>query len=119
MFDLTAGSLDRPFRDKHASATAASVATHLVVLGAIAWIALFSVSETLPEVPAMMAFVAEAPIPVPPPPPPPPAAKAVNAPRPSKPAPTTGPTFTVPTAVPVGIQPETGIDLGEGGVVGG
>ena len=121
MFDLIAGTLDRPFRDKHASATAISVASHVAVIGGIAWFVMFSITETLPRVPAMMAFVAEAPVPVPPPPPPPLPAKAPNAAQPSKPAPTNGPTFIAPAAIPVGIQPETGIDLfdGEGGVVGG
>ena len=51
MFDLTAGTIDRPFRDKHASATVLSVATHVAVLGSIAWVVLFSVSDKLPEVP--------------------------------------------------------------------
>jgi protein TonB len=121
MFDLAAGTIERPFRDKHASATVLSVATHVAVLGSIAWVVLFSVTDTLPQVPKMIAFVAEAPVPSPPPPPPPPpAAKAAKAVQPSKPVPTTGPTFTVPTAIPVGIQPESGIDLSdEGGVVGG
>lgn len=120
MFDLTAGTIERPFRDKHATATVLSVAAHATVLGSIAWVLLFSISDKLPEVPTMMAFVAAAPAPAPPPPPPPPAAKAVKAVQASKPAPTTGPTFTVPSEVPVGIQPESGIDLSdEGGVVGG
>jgi protein TonB len=120
MFDLTAGTIERPFRDKHASATVLSVATHVAVLGSIAWIVLFSASDKLPHVPSMMAFVAAAPVPSPPPPPPPPAPKGVKAAQASKPAPTTGPTFTVPSEIPVGIQPESGIDLGdEGGVVGG
>jgi periplasmic protein TonB len=80
----------------------------------------FSVSDKLPEVPAMIAFVAEAPVPSPPPPPPPPASKPARAAQVSKPLPTAGPMFTVPTEIPVGIQPETGIDLSdEGGVVGG
>jgi protein TonB len=117
MFDLTAGTIDRPFRDKHASATVMSVATHLAIIAGVAWVVLFSVSDKLPEVPTMMAFVAAAP---PPPPPPPPAAKAAKPVQASKPVPTQGPTFTVPSEIPVGIQPETGIDLGdEGGVVGG
>jgi periplasmic protein TonB len=120
MFDLTAGTIDRPFRDSHASATVLSVATHVAVLGSVAWIVLFSVSDKLPEVPTMMAFVAEAPVPSPPPPPPPPAAKAAKPAEASKPIPTTGPAFTVPTAIPVGIQPESGIDFSdEGSVVGG
>ncbi len=97
-----------------------SVATHVASLGSVAWVVLFSVNDKLPEVPSMMAFVAAAPAPSPPPPPPPPAAKAAKAAQASKPAPTTGPTFTVPSEIPVGIQPESGIDLGdEGGVVGG
>jgi protein TonB len=121
MFDLTTGTIDRPFRDKHRAATAFSVATHLTAVGTMAWMVLFSINETLPNVPAMMAFVAEAPIPLPPPPPPPPAAKAVKAAPASKPTPQTGPTFVVPSEIPVGIQPETGFDLrdDEGGVVGG
>ena len=120
MFDLTAGTIDRPFRDQHAAATALSVATHIAVLGSIAWVVLFSVSDTLPQVPTIIAFVSEAPVPSPPPPPPPPAAKAAKAAQISKPVPTTGPTFTVPTEIPVGIQPESGIDLSdEGGEVGG
>ncbi len=121
MFDLTADTLERPFRDKHVSATLFSIATHAAVLGSIAWVVLFSVNDTLPHVPAMMAFVAEAPVPSPPPPPPPPASRGTRAAQPAKPVSTTGPTFTVPAEIPVGIQPETGIiDLGgEGGVVGG
>ena len=120
MFDLTAGTIDRPFRDPHASATVLSIATHVAILGGIAWVVLFAVSDKLPEVPTMIAFVAEAPVPSPPPPPPPPAAKAARAAQVSKPVPTTGPTFTVPTEIPVGIQPERGIDLSdEGGEVGG
>lgn len=120
MFDLTAGTIERPFLDKHASATVLSVATHAAVIGSVAWVVLFSTPDTLPQVPSMMAFVAAAPAPSPPPPPPPAAPKGAKAAQPSKPLPTTGPTFTVPTEVPVGIQPESGIDLGdEGGVVGG
>jgi protein TonB len=120
MFDLTAGTIDRPFRDPHASATVLSIASHVAVIGSLAWVLLFSVSDKLPDVPSMMAFVAAAPIPSAPPPPPPRAAMAAKAAQVSKPVPTTGPTFTVPTEIPVGIQPESGIDLSdEGGEVGG
>src|SRR6185503_14823746 len=120
MFDLTAGTLERPFRDKHASASFVSAAVHIAAIGSVAWVVMFSINETLPEVPVMIAFVAEAPAPPPPPPPPPPAAKAKAA-EPSKPTPATGPAFTAPAAIPVGIQPEQGLDVfdGEGGVVGG
>lgn len=121
MFDLTAGTIDRPFRDTHASATVISAATHVAVIGSVLWVVMFSMSDTLPRVPDMMAFVAEAPIPSPPPPPPPPAVRPARAAQPSKPVSTTGPTFVAPAEVPVGIQPESGIDPfdGEGGVVGG
>jgi protein TonB len=120
MFDLTAGTVDRPFRDQHASATMLSVVTHVAVVGSVAWVLLFSINDKLPEVPSMMAFVAMAPAPSPPPPPPPPAAKTAKPAEAPKPVPSTGPTFTVPSEVPVGIQPESGIDLSdEGGVVGG
>ncbi len=119
MFDLTAGTIERPFRDTHASATVMSVAAHVAIVGSVAWVVLFSVPDTLPQVPSMMAFVAAAPVPAPPPPPPP-APQGVKAAQASKPVPTTGPTFIAPTEIPVGIQPESGIDLGgEGGVVGG
>lgn len=120
MFDLTAGTIDRPFRKQHPAATLVSVAGHAAVLGSIAWVLLFSISDKLPELPTMMAFVATAPPPLAPPPPPPPAAKAVKAVQAPKPAPTTVPTFTAPTEIPVGIQPESGLHLSdEGGVVGG
>lgn len=120
MFDLTAGTVDRPFRDKHAAATVLSAAAHAAVLGGMAWVVLFSVKETLPEVPAMIAFVAPAPVPSPPPPPPPPVAKAAKATQTPRPVPGSGPSFAVPTEIPVGIKPESGIDMGdEGGVVGG
>jgi periplasmic protein TonB len=120
MFDLTAGHIERPFRDKHASATLLSIATHVALAGSVAWVVVFSVPDQLPAVPDVMAFVAPAPAPSPPPPPPPAAPRGEKAAQPSKSAPATGPTFTVPTEIPVGIQPESGIDLSdEGGVVGG
>ena len=51
MFDLTTGTIDRPFRDKHASATALSIATHMAVTRQCRVGVLFSVSDKLPEVP--------------------------------------------------------------------
>ncbi len=121
MFDLTAGTIDRPFRDKHAAASIVSVASHIVALGSIAAVLLFSVSDKLPEVPSMMAFVAEMPAPPPPPPPPPPpSVRTQREPQPATPAPASGPTFMAPAEIPIGIQPERAVDLGEeGGVVGG
>ena len=119
MFDLTAGTTDRPFRDPHASATVLSIAAHVVLLGYIAWVVLSSVSNEVPNVPSMVAFVAEAPAPSPPPPPPP-ALKAAKAAQVPTPVPTAAPTFVVPAEIPVGIQPESSFDLGdEGGATGG
>ena len=118
MFDLTAGTIERPFREKHAAASIVSVVSHVVVLGAVAAVMLFSVSDKLPEVPTMIAFVAEMPAPPPPPPPPPP--PTVRAQRGPPPAPASGPTFMVPAEVPTGIEPESAIDLDdEEGAVGG
>ena len=120
MFDLTAGTLDRPFRDKHAAATGFSVLVHAVALGSVAWLVLFAISDKLPDVPSMMAFVAAPPAPVPPPPPPAAPARPAAANRPARSAEASAPVLTAPAEVPVGIQPEALTDAGdEGGVVGG
>ena len=120
MFDLTAGTIDRPFRDTHTAASVLSAAAHVAVLGGMAWVVFFSVSEKLPDVPDMMAFVAPAPVPLPPPPPPPPAVKAARVIQPSRPLPAAATAFSVPAEIPVGVSPESGIDPGgEGGVIGG
>jgi len=50
MFDLTVGTLDRPFRDQHGSGMTFSVLTHLAIVGAVTWTVMFAVSERLPEV---------------------------------------------------------------------
>jgi protein TonB len=97
-----------------------STVAHAAVLGGIVWAVVFSVSEKLPQVPDMIAFVAPAPVPAPPPPPPLPAATPAKARRTSGPLPTTVQSFSIPAEIPVGIQPESGIDLsGEGEVIGG
>lgn len=125
MFDLVSGTAYRPFRDRHPGATAISIASHVVVLGIATVGTLFFVKEQFPEVPTLMAFVADvpAPAPPPPPPPPPPLPSETRPPReaaPPKPVATTGPIFTAPAEIPTGIEPESRIDLGgEGGVVGG
>jgi protein TonB len=122
MFDLTAGTVDRPFHDKHVAPTILSIATHLVIVGGVVGAALFWVAGGLPEVPSMMAFVAEMPAPPPPPPPPAPAATPKAAETP-KPVPSTG-QLSFPVEAPREIGPESGIDFGEeegvpGGVEGG
>ena len=118
MFDLVSGTLDRPFRDRHVVPTVFSAVTHIVILGGVIGTTLFLVTEGLPKIPTMIAFVAEVPAPPPPPPPPPPA----PGPRPAqaaRPIPTRG-DFTFPVQVPTQILPETGLDMGgEEGVPGG
>jgi len=122
MFELAAGTLDRPFRDKHVGPAIFSIVTHVVVVGTVVGATLFLVTGGLPEVPPMMAFVAELPAPSPPPPPPPPAS-GPKATRPPQPVSTAG-QLAVPIEVPTGITAESGINLGEeegvpGGVEGG
>jgi protein TonB len=122
MFDLAAGTVDRPFHDKHVAPTILSIATHLVIVGSVVGAALFWMTGGLPEVPSMMAFVAEMPAPPPPPPPPAPAARPKAAEMP-KPVPSTG-QISFPVESPREIGPESNIDFGEeegvpGGVEGG
>jgi protein TonB len=85
----------------------------LALVGAVIVPVLFFVGA-LPEVPMMMAFVAEAPPPPPPPPPAPPAARTPT--PPAHPVPTTG---AAPIEAPAAIQPERSIDPGDIGVPGG
>jgi protein TonB len=90
----------------------------VVVSTAIAVSALW-VSDALPEMPTMMAFVAAPPAPPPPPPPPAPAMKRA---QPSaRPVPTAG-EFVAPIEPPTAIEPGIGEGEGEGseeGVPGG
>jgi protein TonB len=122
MFELTAGTADRPFRDRHLAPTVASMAVHAVLLGAVVGTALFVVTDRLPDVPDIMAFVAEPPAPPPPPPPPPPAPARAEPPRQvevARPTVESEP-LAVSIAVPTGVLPEP-IVAGRiaGGVVGG
>jgi len=92
-----------------------STAAHVAALTSIIVVSVVYVSERLPQVPAMMAFVA-APPPPPPPPPPAPRPEAASAAR-------TAPAanrFAAPVEAPSRVEPETGIDRGlAGGVPGG
>jgi periplasmic protein TonB len=73
MFDLISGEHRRvPHRDT--VPLFLSIATHVLLVGAVAAVPLLYVATELPEVPDILAFVAVAPPPAPPPPPPPPAA---------------------------------------------
>jgi protein TonB len=90
------------------------MAAQFALVGAVVAPVLFFVGG-LPEVPTMMAFVAEAPPPPPPPPPPaPPAAKT-----PTPPAHQVATTGAAPIEAPADIQPERSIAPGDIGVPGG
>jgi protein TonB len=123
MFELTAGTIDRPFQDSHVVPTIFSIGTHIVLVAGVVGMALFWMADGLPEVPSMMAFVAEMPAPPPPPPPPAPPSKPKPATEAPKPVASTG-QLSFPVEAPSGIAPERGIDFGEeegvpGGVEGG
>jgi protein TonB len=82
MFDLIQGKVDRPLHDGKPATAAVSILLHVTVVGLVLVLPFLYVTNQLPEVPAMMAFVSgvEAPIPAPPPPPPPaPAARPMEA----------------------------------------
>src|SRR5438477_10704200 len=72
MFDLIVnGDKRRPFHDGTIAPVVASVGLHTALLTAVVILPLLYVTNTLPEMPTMLAFVAEPPAPPPPPPPPP------------------------------------------------
>ena len=113
MFDLITGQA-RHIPSKPGVPLLISMSAQAMLVMAIVLPVLFF-TGALPEVPTMMAFVAEAPVPPPPPPPPaPPAAKAQTA--PSRPVPTTG---AAPIEAPAAIAPERVTDPGDIGVPGG
>jgi protein TonB len=123
MFDLITGKTPHMPRGGR-GATLLSSALHAGVLGFIVIVPVMFATNTLPEVPAMMAFVAlPAPPPAPPPPPPPPSAQGA----PVKAAPSNP--NAAPAAAPSRIDPEpqrraANVDPGaaggvEGGVPGG
>jgi protein TonB len=130
MFDLIQGTVDRPFHEGKPAPAAVSIFVHVTVLGFVFAVPFLYVTNQLPEVPAVMAFVAgaEAPIPAPPPPPPPPApaAKPMQAPASTKSIATSSPSVaplqapaeitSEPPATEVTTDSEGGV---EGGVIGG
>jgi protein TonB len=113
MFDLITGKA-RHIPSKPGVPLLISMAGQFALVGAIVLPVLFF-TGALPEVPTMMAFVADAPAPPPPPPPPAPPAARTPAP-PTRPVPTTG---AAPIEAPTAIQPERTIDPGDIGVPGG
>ncbi len=126
MFDLITGNIERPLREPSPGSKVVAVLGHAVVLTLIVGIPLLRVTNTLPDVPTMMAFVA-APS-TPPPPPPPPAPK--SAPRKEAARPELKPTgpAAAPIEAPAAIvaeparqaSSEEGVEGGvEGGIPGG
>lgn len=116
MFDLAAGTLDRPLRDQHRGAAVTSLAAHAVVLGTIG-AALLLATGAIPQVQRapMMAFVvSEPPPPIPAAPrPAPPAAEkpraaaAARAPlHPVSPGAFLPPPDAAPIVAPAGVAPE-------------
>src|SRR5262245_54105379 len=119
MFDLIAENIDRPFREHARGSRIASVSLHVVVLSLVIGVPLLTVTNTLPAVPDMMAFVADAP--APPPPPPPPAARTAQKPQ-ARPAEKLVSDFAAPIEAPLAIAPEPSDFAsrgGEGGMEGG
>ena len=114
MFDLITGQT-RHIPSKPGVPILISMSAQLALVGAIVVPVLFF-AGALPEVPTMMAFVAEASAPPPPPPPPPPPAAKSPGPAPAKPAPSPG---AAPVEPPSTIQPERPNDEGDIGVPGG
>jgi len=126
MFELTAG------RATHIPSTPAlpivlSTAAQALVLAVIFVLPLLYVTDRLPEIPTMMAFVAAAPAPTPPPPPPPPPAAAKPKPQQSQPPKPSENKFLAPIEEPskiAAIPDDEGIAVGapggvEGGIPGG
>jgi periplasmic protein TonB len=122
MFDLVTGKSQHLPRHATLPILLSTIA-QATALGAILVIPLLLVTDTMPEIPSMMAFVAAPPPPPPPPPPPAPALKQVA----QTPTPPVNPA-AAPIEAPATIAPERpndeGLDIGapgavEGGIPGG
>jgi periplasmic protein TonB len=123
MFDLIRGEHPRA-PGRNTAPLLVSIATHVVLIGAVAAVPLLYAAAELPAVPDMLAFVAAAPPPPPPPPPPAAAAKPKVTPKVmpkvmAKPIPTSG--RAAPIEPPKDIVAEAGeVDFaGEEGMPGG
>jgi periplasmic protein TonB len=127
MFEMSAETIERPFRRHARGAKSISVTLHLVVSALVVGVPLVTATDMLPEVQAMKVFISAPPAPPPPPPPPPPADK----PRP-KPAENPKNRFAAPIEAPLALVVEPseygshgegefeGVEGGvEGGVAGG
>ena len=127
MFDLITGKVPRPFHDRNVVPTFVSIAAHFVMIMAVVVIPVLYVTEQLPPVQSVMAFVTAPPAaPPPPPPPPPPVGAAAGVRIPPQAAPRPG-AMAAPIEAPAVITPENeanpnleGVPGGvEGGVPGG
>jgi protein TonB len=129
MFNLIQGTVDRPFHDRKAAPAAVSMLVHVAVLGLALAVPYLYVTNQMPQVREMMAFVApaEATAPAPPPPPPPPAARPMEAPVSTKSV-ITASLSVAPVQAPTEIKSEPpaseltdpiSVGAGESGVVGG
>ena len=114
MFDLITGQT-RHIPSKPGVPLLVSISAQLTLVAAILLPVLFF-TGALPEVPTMMAFVAEAPAPPPPPPPPPPPAAQAVAPAQAKATPSPD---AAPVEAPSAIEPERPTEVGDLGVPGG
>lgn len=112
MFDLVTGKAVHIPRTSGVSIVV-SMAAQIAVVGLLILIPALWVTDQLPKVSTMMAFVAPAPPPPAPPPPPPAPARTLAA----RPAPTTG--ATAPVTAPSQITPEVATSGSEEGVLGG
>ena len=118
MFDLITGKVERPFQESAPRSKLVAVAAHTVVLILLVGIPLLSVTNTLPEVPTIMAFAVAAPAPPPPPPPPPPAQP--SAPQPVAPLTPKPGALAAPIEAPSSVRPEPATVVADAlGVVGG
>jgi protein TonB len=121
MFELITGET-KPLPRHQTGPLLISTAIQSLAWTLVIVVPLLYVTDALPTVPTMMAFVAAAPAPPPPPPPPPAPAKAAE--PAAKPVPTAG--AAIPLSAPAKITPEPAVptDVGvpggvEGGVPGG
>jgi protein TonB len=127
MFDLVTGKA-RHLPRNPALPIVLSTAAQVIVLGLVVAIPVLFVTEQLPQMPTMMAFVAAPPTPPPPPPPPPAPAPARVEKPPVRPAaaaeapafPIEAPSEVAPEPAEVAVRDEEGVSGGvEGGVPGG
>jgi protein TonB len=120
MFDLILDKVDRPYQRSSKGATVVSAIAHVVIIGSLLAIPALYVTEQLPDVPTMLAFVAPTPAAPPPPPPPPPPKAAAPAAKAAEKvdAPSVSPN-AAPIEAPSDIRPEPATPPSTGGVEGG